>query len=186
MTLSVPVPCVGVVCLRGDEALLIRRSKPPRQGDWSIPGGRIEWREPVREAALRELKEETGVEAELTGLIDVVDGIFPGEPGHYVLVDYAARWIAGEPRAGDDAAEAAFHPIADIDRLVQWPETRRIIRAAAALLKHLKPLLGRGSHDLAAIAGWEPALPESTPGWATRVRPRFPSNLGLSRSSGEA
>ena len=84
MTLSVPVPCVGVVCLRGDEALLIKRSKPPRQGDWSIPGGRIEWREPVRDAALRELKEETGVEAELLGLIDVVDGILFLEDSPYI------------------------------------------------------------------------------------------------------
>jgi 8-oxo-dGTP diphosphatase len=132
MTPPVPTPCVGVVCLRGEEVLLIRRGKPPRLGEWSIPGGRLESGERLADAALRELKEETGVEAELCGLLDVVDGLFPGEASrHYVLIDYAARWIAGEPVAGDDAAEAAFHPLSEVDRLVGWAETRRIIRMAA-------------------------------------------------------
>jgi 8-oxo-dGTP diphosphatase len=49
------------------EVLLIRRGTPPRLGEWSLPGGRIEWGEPVKAAALRELREETGVEAEITG-----------------------------------------------------------------------------------------------------------------------
>jgi 8-oxo-dGTP diphosphatase len=131
-----PVPAVGVVCLRGDAVLLIRRGKPPKLGEWSLPGGRIEWGEAATDAALRELREETGIEAELAGLIDVVDGLFPGGgPGdpdrHYVLIDYAARWLSGEPRAGDDAAEAAFHPLDQIEALVGWSETRRVICMAA-------------------------------------------------------
>jgi 8-oxo-dGTP diphosphatase len=127
-----PVPAVGVVCLRGREVLLIRRSRPPLSGAWSLPGGRIEWGERTADAALRELIEETGVQAELTGLLDVVDGVF-GEEAHYVLVDYAARWIAGEPRAGDDAAEAAFHSLDALDGLDLWVETRRIILMAVLL-----------------------------------------------------
>lgn len=132
MTQPTPVPAVGVVCLRGREVLLIRRGTPPRLGEWSIPGGRIEHGERAADAALRELKEETGVQAELTGLLDVVDGLFPGDPPrHYVLIDYAARWTGGEPVAGDDAAEAAFHPLEAVEALVSWSETRRIIRLAA-------------------------------------------------------
>jgi len=127
-----PVPAVGVVCLRGREVLLVRRSKPPRQGEWSLPGGRIEWGERTANAALRELVEETGVEAELTGLIDVVDGVF-GPDTHYVLIDYAARWLSGEPRAGDDAADAAFHSLDALEGLGLWDETRRIILMAAVL-----------------------------------------------------
>ena len=129
--LPAPVPAVGVVCLRGGSVLLIRRGTPPRQGEWSLPGGRIEPGERAMDAALRELREETGVEAEITGLIDVVDGLFPEAGRHYVLIDYAARWLSGEPVAGDDAAEARFVALDEVEAVIDWSETRRIIRIAA-------------------------------------------------------
>ncbi|WP_454713818.1 NUDIX hydrolase [Caulobacter segnis] len=127
-----PVPTVGVVCLKGDQVLLIKRGQPPRLNQWSLPGGRLEWGETLQVAALRELKEETGVEAELLGLLDVVDGVFPARPGgeisrHYVMIDYAARWTSGEPVAGDDAAEAKFVSHDEAMALVEWDETRRVI-----------------------------------------------------------
>src|SRR5262245_41194784 len=101
-----PIAAVGVVCFRGDDVLLIKRASPPLADRWSLPGGRIEWGERAREAALREFKEETDCEAELIGLVDVVDAVLtrsgaesetpPAEPwGHYVLIDYVARWISG-------------------------------------------------------------------------------------------
>ena len=130
-----PVPAVGVVCLRGDEVLLIRRGTPPRMGEWSLPGGRIEPGERAVDAALRELREETGVEARILGLIDVVDGIFPEAGRHYVLIDYLAVWTSGEPVAGDDAAEAAFMPVAAALQLVPWSETRRVIGLAVKMRK---------------------------------------------------
>lgn len=130
---SSPVPCVGVICLKGDHVLLIRRGRAPRKGEWSLPGGRIEPGERTRDAALRELREETGVEAEITGLVDVVDGLFPEAARHYVLIDYAARWTSGEPTAGDDADEARFFPLGDIDRLGMWEETVRVIRLAVGI-----------------------------------------------------
>lgn len=129
-----PVPAVGVVCLKGDAVLLIRRGRPPNAGDWSLPGGRIEPGERLLDAARRELLEETGVTAEIVGLIDAVDGLFAEAGRHYVLIDYAARWIAGEPRAGDDAIEAAFVPLAEIDDRLAWEETRRVIREAVSLV----------------------------------------------------
>lgn len=134
-----PVAAVGVVCLRGEDVLLIRRGAPPMEGHWSLPGGRIEWGERAADAALRELKEETGCTATLLGLIDVVDGLMsktsaPGEApwAHYVLIDYAARWESGEPRAGDDAREARFFSPAELETLDLWSETLRIIAAARA------------------------------------------------------
>lgn len=128
-----PIPAVGVVCLRGDEVLLIRRGKAPREGEWSLPGGRIEPGEAVRDAALRELREETGVEGRLVALIDVVDGLFGGD-FHYVLIDYLVAWTSGEPVAGDDAAEARFFPISTAETLVSWSETRRIIVEGVAMM----------------------------------------------------
>ncbi|MFO1016369.1 MAG: NUDIX hydrolase [Hyphomonadaceae bacterium] len=135
-----PIAAVGVVCLRGDDVLLIRRGAPPLQDRWSLPGGRIEWGERTADAALRELKEETGCDADLIGLIDVVDAVLtksgaPNEPpwGHYVLIDYAARWRAGEPRGGDDATDARFFTRQEIRALELWDETLRIIEAARAM-----------------------------------------------------
>ncbi|MGH6978331.1 MAG: NUDIX hydrolase [Brevundimonas sp.] len=130
--LAAPVPAVGVVCLKDDQVLLIRRGKAPRLGEWTLPGGRIELGERAIDAALRELREETGVEAEITGLIDVVDGLFPEAGMHYVLIDYAARWLSGEPLGVDDALEARFVPLDQVDSLIDWSETRRIIRHAAS------------------------------------------------------
>lgn len=124
------------MCFRDDSVLLIRRGQPPLQGAWSLPGGRIEWGERVEAAAARELFEETGIQARLLGMVEVVDGLFPigGEEvsAHYLLIDYAAQWISGEPVAGDDAAEAAFHPLDRLGPLDLWSETVRIIEQAWA------------------------------------------------------
>lgn len=140
-----PVAAAGVVCFRGEDVLLVRRGTPPLAGRWSIPGGRIEWGERAADAALRELMEETSCAADLVGLVDVVDAVLTNsgaETGesrapwaHYVLVDYAARWRSGEPRAGDDAAEARFFSPSEIAELGLWSETLRVIEAARALLK---------------------------------------------------
>jgi 8-oxo-dGTP diphosphatase len=135
-----PTPAVGIVCFNNSgEVLLIRRGTPPRIGEWSIPGGRLEWGETTKAAALRELKEETGVEAKLVGLIDVVDGIFTSRTTgdvtrHYVLIDYVARHINGVPIAGDDAAEARFVSQSDLESYDLWDETRRIIEAGRSQL----------------------------------------------------
>lgn len=130
-----PVPVVGIVCADpAGRVVLIRRGNPPRQGEWSIPGGRIEWGERAADAALRELREETGLEAELTGLIDVVDGLFSSRTTgattrHYVMVDFAARVTGGTLAAGDDAADAAWFQPEDLAGLGLWPETLRVIEA---------------------------------------------------------
>lgn len=135
-----PVAAVGVICLRGEDVLLIKRAKPPLQDRWSLPGGRIEWGETASDAGHRELLEETGITAEIIGLVDVIDGVFraPGETivgAHYVLIDYAARWLSGEPRAGDDAADARFFSPVDLDALGLWSETLRVIAKARTMLQ---------------------------------------------------
>ncbi|HVZ30554.1 MAG TPA: NUDIX hydrolase [Asticcacaulis sp.] len=120
-----PVPCVGIVCWRGDEVLLIRRGRPPRQGEWSIPGGKIEAGESLHAAALRELYEETGVRAEIGHLIEVYEIRLPGV--HYILIDYAARWLSGEPRPGDDADNACFVSLEEALSRVRQADTRDVL-----------------------------------------------------------
>ncbi len=125
----------GMVCFRDDQVLLIKRGKAPRLGEWSIPGGHVEWGETTAQAAIREVMEETGIEAEALDLIEVIDAIGPGEPpqGHYVLVDYLGRWVSGEPRAGCDAAEAIFAPLTRLADYQLWEVTHRIILKAAEI-----------------------------------------------------
>ncbi len=136
--MKIPVPAVGLVCFRDDDVLLIRRGRSPREGEWSLPGGRIEPGETIRQAALRELLEETGVVAELLGLVDVVDAIFPEAGQHYVLIDFLAIWRGGDPKAGDDAAAAVFMPFDEALACVDWDETRRILLSARAMLNSLQ------------------------------------------------
>ena len=124
---------VGVVVTKGPQVLMIRRGKPPRQGQWSLPGGVQELGETVRETAVREVLEETGIEIALGPLADVVDSVPRADAGrvlhHYTLVDFAATWVAGEPRAGDDAQDARWFSLAELEAETLWPETLRLIKA---------------------------------------------------------
>jgi 8-oxo-dGTP diphosphatase len=126
---------VGVVVWRGDEVLLVKRGKQPRGGQWSLPGGRQQPGETVREAAIREVTEETGLAVALTRLIDVVDSITRGDDGrlqyHYTLVDFSAEWQAGEARAGDDAVDVCWTRVEHLDMRDMWDETRRIVLLSA-------------------------------------------------------
>ncbi len=129
---------VGVVVWRGDEFLLIQRGKPPRLGEWSIPGGGQELGETVRETAIREVREETGVEIAVGGLIDVVDSVRRDAQGrvafHITLVDFAARWISGDAVAGDDAMGVGWFTLDDLPKLGLWTQTVRVIRESRTLV----------------------------------------------------
>lgn len=132
-----PLVGVGIICFRGEDVLMIRRGKPPREGSWSLPGGRQKLGETVRDCALRELVQETGVEAAIGPLVDVVDSMTRDREGglqfHYTLVDFRADWISGDVRAGGDAADARWFSPADLAVLELWVETRRVIELARGL-----------------------------------------------------
>ena len=135
MTDLKPIVAVGVVCVRGqDEVLLIQRGTEPRKGEWSIPGGKLDLGARLKDCAARELLEETGVTARIGDLLDVFDGLFLPQK-HYVLVDYLATWVSGEPRAGDDAAEACFFGWDEALEKVGWSSTRQVLEQARALVR---------------------------------------------------
>jgi 8-oxo-dGTP diphosphatase len=98
---------VGAVIVAEDRLLLIRRARPPGAGRWSLPGGRVEHGEVLAEALVREVVEETGLDAVCGELIGWVERIGPGY--HFVILDFAAT--VAEPdrlRAGDDADDAVW------------------------------------------------------------------------------
>lgn len=130
-----PIIGVAAVIWHGDRVLLIQRGKPPRQSEWSLPGGRQELGETVAEAARREVYEETGVDVDIQDVIAVVDLIERDAENrvqfHYTLIDLLAEWRGGEARAGDDAAAVAWAQIHELEQYALWSETERIIRLAA-------------------------------------------------------
>jgi ADP-ribose pyrophosphatase YjhB (NUDIX family) len=133
-----PIVGIGVVILGPDGVLLIRRAKPPRQGQWSLPGGAQKLGETVFEAARREVLEETGLDVEILGLGDVLDSILPDDAGniryHYTLVDVVAVAIGHKPPvSGSDAEEVAWMALEDIAGLGLWTETERIIDLAVEM-----------------------------------------------------
>lgn len=104
----------SAVIFRGTDVLLVERGKGLLRGQWSLPGGHIEPGETARAAALREVREETGVEAEIAGLLDVHEVVRQDEgrvTAHYLLVVFFGRWIAGEPAPDSDAVAARFVPV---------------------------------------------------------------------------
>ena len=113
-------PIVGVlaVVLRGDRVLVVRRSNPPMPGRWGLPGGVLELGETVAQGAMRELLEETGVQAQAADPLTVIDSIDRDDEGrvrfHYTLVAVIGIWQSGEGSPGDDADEVAWLTRAEI------------------------------------------------------------------------
>ena len=129
---------VGAVVFRGDEVLIIKRGKPPFMGAWSIPGGGLEYGEILEDAARREVREETGLEIQIVGLLGAYDGLLSDAHGggfksHTVIIDYVAEWVSGEPEAGDDAVEAEFVSMDEAISRLSWDVTRQAIVKAVKI-----------------------------------------------------
>ena len=124
-----------MVIWKADKFLLIQRGTPPRLGQWSIPGGRQELGETVKEAVLRETKEETGLSVRITDFLGVIDSIQKDQNGqikfHATLIDYSADWISGYATAGSDVMDCAWHGLNDLKALKLWDETTKIIQKSA-------------------------------------------------------
>jgi len=133
-------PIVGVlaVVMRGERVLIVRRANPPLPGRWGFPGGVLELGETVAQGAMRELFEETGVQAEPAAPLTVIDTIDRDPEGrvrfHYTLVAVVGRWQSGEGVPGDDADEVAWLTRAEIveQKLPTAPAVLRLIDLALA------------------------------------------------------
>ena len=111
-----PEVCVGAIAVRDGCILLIRRGHGPAAGQWSVPGGRVEWGETLASAVVREVAEETGLDVLCGGFADWVERI--SDRHHYVIADFWVTVLSDHPPvAGDDAAEARWVPLGELGDL---------------------------------------------------------------------
>ena len=127
-----PLIGVGAVIVEDGRVLLVKRGHPPLKGEWSIPGGVLEVGETVRQAAMREALEETGLMVETHDLLGVFDRLLPDEQGriryHYVLIDFLCRRVGGGVRAGGDADEVRWFSSQELSKLPLAKDTAAVIR----------------------------------------------------------
>ena len=130
-----PIVGVGVVLFHEEHVMLVRRGNPPRKGEWSIPGGKQKLGETLKEAAIREVFEETGLVMKNIKLIDVVDSIVHDTENriryHYSLVDWMAEYCSGKLLPGGDALDARWFSINQLQGMGLWEKTYKIILRSA-------------------------------------------------------
>jgi len=130
---------VGVLLVRDNHLLLVKRKYNPDAGYWSIPGGHLDLGEKVEVSAVREAFEETGFKVKVSRLAGIIDKIMYDNEGkieyHYVLINYFVEQIEGDedqpPKAADDALEARFVPFEQLS-------TYNLTESLIELLKQLK------------------------------------------------
>ena len=141
---EVPLVGVGAIIIEGARVVLVKRAHPPLQAEWSIPGGVLEVGELVREAAVREAREETGLTVEPGELLGVYDRVLRNPEQrvqyHYVLIDFLCRRVAGDLAAASDASEVRWFTREDLPALKLAPDTLDVIRKGFAKVKSARKL----------------------------------------------
>jgi 8-oxo-dGTP diphosphatase len=131
-----PLVGVGAIIIENGRVVLVKRAHPPLQAEWSIPGGVLEVGELVREAAIREAREETGLTVEPGELLGVYDRVLRDADKrvqyHYVLIDFLCRPVAGDLTAASDAAEVKWFSPEELPALKLAEDTLDVIRKGFA------------------------------------------------------
>ncbi|HEX3181937.1 MAG TPA: NUDIX domain-containing protein [Beijerinckiaceae bacterium] len=134
-----PLLAVSVACFRDGKVLLATRTRPPALGALTLPGGLVEPGERLTEAALRELREEVEVEAEIVGFNGHAERIDRDGEGrvkhHYVITSFVARWLSGEPQPGAEAGEIVWADPHALEGLPLTDGLRALLRRAATMLE---------------------------------------------------
>ena len=134
-----PYLAVSAVIVRDGEFLAVRRARPPMQGLFTLPGGGVEAGESLAEAVCREVREETGLTIEAAALAGYREVITRDDAGrvqrHFVILTFAARWVAGEPRLNEELLEARWIRPAGLPELSTTEGLAEIVASAFELLE---------------------------------------------------
>ena len=132
-----PHLAVSAAIIRDGKVLIVRRARPPAAGVFTLPGGGVEAGETLRDAVIREVREETALTVEPLGLAGYREVIARDADGrverHFVIMPFAARWISGEVALNEELAEAHWLAPADLEGLKTTEGLAEVVRAAFAL-----------------------------------------------------
>ena len=135
-----PVAATIAAVVHQGRILLVRRANPPDAGRWGFPGGKMDFGEPIERAAVRELMEETGIRASPVRVFTAVDAFDCTAEGgldqHFVLIAVLCEWVSGEPVAADDALDAKWFRLEELDDagLALSLDVAEVARLAASLV----------------------------------------------------
>jgi len=126
-----PALAVGAIVFKENKVLLVKRGKAPAKGLWAIPGGSVKLGETIKDAAEREILEETGIQVRAGASVYSFESIERDDDGnvqfHYYIVDLEAEYISGEITPGDDADDAAWMTVADLKVNDVHPRTLELL-----------------------------------------------------------
>jgi len=129
-----PSPAVGMLVLDGNRVLLVKRKFEPFKGLWSIPSGFVEYDEDVRTTAVRELREETGLEVSIDSLA-AVESCFDDPRGNAILILYTGVVEGGEMTAADDAVDIGYFALDELPPMA-FEAHRKVLSEMADQMPH--------------------------------------------------
>ena len=134
-----PFLAVSAAIFRDSRVLIVRRNNPPAHNLYTLPGGVVETGETLHEAVVREIAEETALAIEPIALAGYREAIMRDQDGraerHFVILSFAARWLAGEPKLNDELSEFRWVDPAEVASLPTTPGLAEIVASAVGLLR---------------------------------------------------